>query len=342
MAKISENDTKPDEDELADLYYYHLWKQRLGWTRHIIPVRAFDAQTGFFVEAYMSIVSAVSDLKKQTAELKLACLPTEFFDTIHVKLTDIYPTARNLSLIRDDEIIQVEKTQKFLPTKTIGVNKLPKLFKAYKGCKFTLRELECMINDTIPMSEQKELVEAGEKQCSIEAKSATAYSGIGQTQVELEAVDLSEVHETFSALYTAYDGCTKCDLGKDRNCRNASLKITTGRLGGNTWGTIPAGSQADLMIIGEAPGVQEEETGLAFNASAPAGGVLRKVLDAARFDQDTVYYSNAVLCRPESKDKKTQNGKPQVSHIEACNKRLKNEIALIKPKAILLLGQNRI
>lgn len=337
MAQVSKDDSKPDESALEDVYYYSLWKNRLGWTRHIIPVRAYDARTGFFVEAYASIVSAISDLEKQEIELKLAFLPTQIYDTIFVKITDVYPTARNLTLIKDDEIMAVPQSDKFLPKKKINECKLRKLFDTYKGCKFTLIELENMLNNEI--KDKGELVPDGTKHCSINAEEAPAFSGVGTAKVVLDAVNLTEVHTSFQSLLSDYQGCTRCELGQNRGQRDSSLQVTTGRLGEDTWKDIPEGAKADILIIGEAPGVQEEKSGLAFNASAPAGGVLRKVLDAAGFDQNKCFYTNAVLCRPESLEKKTQNGKPTAEHIKSCNKRLKNEIALVNPKIIVLLGK---
>mgnify|MGYP003637395114 CR=1 FL=1 len=339
MAEVSKDDSKPDEAELDKLYYYHLWKQRLGWTRHIIPVRAYHAETGFFVEAYASIVSAVSDIEGQKAELKLAFLPTEIFDIIFAKITDIYPTARNLTLIKEDQLLDVEKTVKYLPKKKISIGKLKKLFIAYKGCSFTLKELENMLNNEIPDSDQQFLEKDGTKHCSIEAKEATAYSGMGSAKVVLEATDLSDVQVSFSGLQTTYKACTACDLGTKRCERDSSLDVTPGRLGLKTWGDIPEGAEAEVMIIGEAPGIYEEGTGLALDMRSPSGGVLRKVLDAAGFDQGLTYYTNAVLCRPSLKDKEAQNDKPADEYIAACNERLKNEIALIRPKVVVLLGK---
>jgi uracil-DNA glycosylase family 4 len=337
MASVSTDDSKPDEDVLDALYYHHLWKNRLGWTRHIIPVRAYDAKTGFFVEAYATIVSAISDLKKQKIELKLAFLPTMIYDTVFVNITHVYPTSRNLTLIKDDEIIVSPKSDKFLPTKKIGVHKLKKLFNTYKDCKFTLKELESMLNNKIPPG--SDLVKDGTKHCSIDAKEAVAFSGTEAAQVVLDSVDLSDVHTTFQALLADFQGCTKCELGTKRVKRGESLQVTTGRLGDKTWGEIPVDAEADIMLIGESPGLQDEERGRMFYGGAPAGDVLKKVITAAGFDENKCFYTSAVLCRPESLENKSQNGKPTVEHIKACNKRLKNEIALAQPKVIVLLGK---
>jgi len=337
MAKISNSNNKPDESVLENIYYYHLWKNRLGWTRHIIPVRAFDAGTGFFVEAYASIVSAISDLEEQKIELKLGCLPTQIFDTIFVKITDIYPTARNLSLIKDNKIMISPKSDKFLPFIIIPVTRLNSLFKVYKGCRFTLRELENMLNN--PIKDKSSLVEDGTKHCSIDAEETTAYSGVGSAKVILDAVDLGDVHDSFTSLYEAYSKCVKCELGTRRKERNEGLEITTGRLGANPWMSIVKGATADVMFIGEAPGIQEEKTGIAFTDTSPSGQVLKKVLDASGLEQNKCFYTNAVLCRPYIAEKEGKNGKPEPEHIKACNKRLKNELALLNPKVIVLLGK---
>jgi uracil-DNA glycosylase family 4 len=339
MATVGKNNSKSDDPELEKTYYYHLWKQRLGWTRHIVPVRAYHAKTGFFVEAYASIVSAINNIETQVVELKLACLPIEINDTIYASIKDIYPTARDLSLIKDDSLLFLPKSDKFIPKLVINPNKLVFLFKAYKGCSFTLKELEVMLNNKLTTKDTNQLIINGTKHCSIEAKMAQAYNGVANSKVYLVDSSTEKTQDTLGGLYEAYKACTRCELGVKRNERNSSLQATTGRLGDKLWPDISSDSTVDVMIIGEAPGLIEEQTQITFSASSCSGDTLKKVLDVAGFDQNKVYYTNAVLCRPESADKKHQNGKPTEENLISCSTRLKNEIAIVKPKIVLLLGK---
>ena len=89
--------------------------------------------------------------------------------------------------------------------------------------------------------------------------------------------------------------------------------------------------RADLMIIGEAPGVQEDQQGEPFVGQA--GGMLKNQLEAVLgLTRDDVYITNIVKCRPPD------NRDPNEGEIDACMHFLKRQIAVVKSKAILLLG----
>ena len=109
--------------------------------------------------------------------------------------------------------------------------------------------------------------------------------------------------------------CKKCELSKGR------LETVPGE------GDI----NADIMIIGESPGKNEDEQGRPFVGRA--GGlletILRKELDCERKD---VYICNIVKCRPPN------NRDPLPSEIEQCIPYLQKQIDIIKPKVIILLG----
>lgn len=87
---------------------------------------------------------------------------------------------------------------------------------------------------------------------------------------------------------------------------------------------------APLMLIGEGPGQVEDEQGLAF--VGPAGQLLTKMLAAIGLPRDRVYIGNIVKCRPPN------NRIPTDEEAEKCMLHLRMQVALIRPKVILLLG----
>ncbi|NLG15749.1 MAG: uracil-DNA glycosylase [Fibrobacter sp.] len=113
-----------------------------------------------------------------------------------------------------------------------------------------------------------------------------------------------------------FKGCNKCHLCGTRK------KYVFGS--GN--------AEASIMVIGEAPGAEEDEQGLPFVGEA--GAMLTKMLNAIGLNRkDDVFISNVLKCRPP------ENRNPETSEILACMPVLLTQISIIKPKAILLLGR---
>jgi DNA polymerase len=108
--------------------------------------------------------------------------------------------------------------------------------------------------------------------------------------------------------------CTSCILHQGRN------KFVFGS--GNP--------DADVMVIGEGPGAEEDKQGLPFVGRA--GHLLTDVLKAINFSRDEVYIANVVKCRPPG------NRTPLPDEMDTCLPYLKKQIELIKPVAILCLG----
>lgn len=111
------------------------------------------------------------------------------------------------------------------------------------------------------------------------------------------------------------NSCQSCSLGASRN------KFVFGD--GN--------SNADLMLIGEAPGAQEDKEGIPFVGRA--GKLLNDILKAINFEREDIYIANILKCRPP------KNRDPLPSEREACSPYLYKQIELIKPKVILCLGK---
>ena len=87
---------------------------------------------------------------------------------------------------------------------------------------------------------------------------------------------------------------------------------------------------APLMFIGEGPGQVEDQEGLAF--VGPAGQLLTRMLAAISLPRDRGYICNIVKCRPPG------NRVPTEDEALACKLHLRNQVALVRPKVIVLLG----
>ena len=89
-------------------------------------------------------------------------------------------------------------------------------------------------------------------------------------------------------------------------------------------------SKAKLMLIGEAPGVEEDEQGRPFVGRA--GEILDDALRFANLNRKDLFITSVVKCRPPD------NRIPNLEERKACNHYLKRQIDAIKPKLICLLG----
>ncbi|MFY7698288.1 MAG: uracil-DNA glycosylase [Legionella sp.] len=88
---------------------------------------------------------------------------------------------------------------------------------------------------------------------------------------------------------------------------------------------------ADLMVIGEAPGYHEDALGLPFVGKA--GSLLNRMLASIGIDNNDVYVANVLKCRPPD------NRDPQLEEINECIGYLRQQIALVRPKLILAVGR---
>jgi len=122
--------------------------------------------------------------------------------------------------------------------------------------------------------------------------------------------------ESILSFQSSIENCRKCNLGITRN------KFVFG-----------AGDpSADLLLVGEAPGQEEDLQGEPFVGRA--GKLLDKILKAIGYTRDTnVFITNIVKCRPPD------NRDPLPSEVEECSPYLNKQIELIKPKLIVALGK---
>ena len=90
-----------------------------------------------------------------------------------------------------------------------------------------------------------------------------------------------------------------------------------------------------MLIIGEGPGRNEDETGLPFVGRA--GKLLDKILDSVGIDSnEDAYISNIVKCRPP------ENRDPLPTEIDECSIYLSSQIKLMQPKLIVTLGRHSL
>ena len=89
--------------------------------------------------------------------------------------------------------------------------------------------------------------------------------------------------------------------------------------------------QAGLMLIGEAPGADEDEQGEPFVGRA--GQLLNAMLYAIHLKREQVYITNVIKCRPPN------NRNPHQHELACCNAFLQRQIALIQPKLIVAVGR---
>lgn len=89
-------------------------------------------------------------------------------------------------------------------------------------------------------------------------------------------------------------------------------------------------SNAGLMVIGEAPGADEDAQGEPFVGRG--GQLLTKILEAIDFKREDVYIANIIKCRPP------ENRRPEADEVAECEPYLYKQIDLVKPKFILALG----
>lgn len=134
------------------------------------------------------------------------------------------------------------------------------------------------------------------------------------------AADRSECSETESAqvwdaLQKKVAACTACPLHRSRT----QTVFGTGN------------RSAEWMVIGEAPGAQEDRQGEPF--VGPAGLLLNEILRAVGLRREDVFIANILKCRPP------QNRDPLPVEVEACSAFLEQQVARVKPKIILAVGR---
>jgi DNA polymerase len=120
--------------------------------------------------------------------------------------------------------------------------------------------------------------------------------------------------DSFADLEREVLACTRCALAKGRT----QVVFGTGD------------PDADLMFVGEGPGAEEDKQGLPFVGRA--GQLLTKLIADIGMTRDDVYIANVVKCRPPG------NRDPQPAEIESCRPWLAAQLAFVRPRVVVTLG----
>jgi DNA polymerase len=121
--------------------------------------------------------------------------------------------------------------------------------------------------------------------------------------------------EPLLAIRAEVGECTRCKLAGGRR------KLVFGV--GNP--------RAELMFVGEGPGVDEDRQGEPFVGKA--GQLLTKMIEAMGYRREEVYIANVVKCRPP------ENRDPEPDEIAACEPFLRAQIAAVRPRVVVALGR---
>lgn len=119
----------------------------------------------------------------------------------------------------------------------------------------------------------------------------------------------------WSALAKAVAACTACELHRTRT----QTVFGTGDV------------HAQWMIIGEAPGADEDRQGEPFVGRA--GRLLNAMLQAIGLQREQVYIANILKCRPPS------NRDPRLEEVDCCERFIQRQIQLVEPRVILAVGR---
>lgn len=125
---------------------------------------------------------------------------------------------------------------------------------------------------------------------------------------------LPESKETIEDIRLDIGNCTRCPLHEGRT----KIVHTTGNF------------EADLLFIGEAPGANEDAEGVPFVGRA--GQLLNKIIESIGMKREDVLVGNVNRCRPPG------NRQPTLPEAHTCKPFLLREIAVVRPKVIVVLG----
>ena len=121
--------------------------------------------------------------------------------------------------------------------------------------------------------------------------------------------------ENIEELKEAIKNCNRCKLCSGRK----NIVFGTGDV------------NSKIMFIGEGPGADEDKEGIPFVGKA--GKLMNNAFDAVGIERDKIYITNIVKCRPPN------NRDPEQDEVSSCINYLRNQVMIIKPKIIVLLGK---
>lgn len=129
------------------------------------------------------------------------------------------------------------------------------------------------------------------------------------------APTLGETSDTIESIRAEIGDCTRCAL---HGLGRRQVVHSTGNF------------SAELMFVGEAPGADEDEQGFPFVGRA--GQLLTKIIESIGMKREDVFIGNINRCRPPG------NRAPEPDETAACRPFILREVAVVKPKVIVVLG----
>lgn len=132
---------------------------------------------------------------------------------------------------------------------------------------------------------------------------------------ERSASSMNTVNQAWESLRARAKSCQACSL----HCNRKNVVFGCGSL------------TPSLLIIGEAPGQNEDQQGEPFVGRA--GQLLNRMLQSIGFRREEVYITNVIKCRPPN------NRDPLPSEVASCTPFLDQQVSLLKPKLMLAVGR---
>ena len=123
------------------------------------------------------------------------------------------------------------------------------------------------------------------------------------------------MYEKMEELQSAISNCKGCKLCNNRT----NIVFGVGNI------------NSKIMFIGEGPGADEDAQGIPFVGKA--GKLMDNAFEILGINRDEIYIANIVKCRPPN------NRDPQEDEVKACINYLRNQVMIIKPRIIVLLGR---
>jgi DNA polymerase len=213
--------------------------------------------------------------------------------------------------------IPKERLEKFIPTDLPIVTKSTPKIESNEIKKSRISLLESTKLSRLPLitkqestfstnSEKREKPVMPKQKPIEEDLSASLFGDITQT--------LPDAGETIEDIRADIGNCTRCPLHEGRT----KIVHTTGNF------------TADLLFVGEAPGANEDAEGVPFVGRA--GQLLNKIIEAIGLKREDVLVGNINRCRPPG------NRTPTLPEAHTCRPFLLREIAVVRPKVIVVMG----
>jgi uracil-DNA glycosylase len=152
-------------------------------------------------------------------------------------------------------------------------------------------------------------------------QAGTVQNGETRLQSARDGTDAPNKAELLEPIRERVRACTKC---AHLACSRTQTVFGVGNPG------------ADLMFIGEAPGVDEDRQGEPFVGRA--GQLLTKILKAMNFAREDVYIANILKCRPDTAPGTFGNRAPTPMEMQTCRPYLVEQIEIIQPRVLVALG----